>query len=178
MQANCTDQTQGSLSLSNSTARPVLCFQLVGRQGPVQTQTERSGLLSDRPAPRGYSAENHLPWSRCNPREQASSKNTSPQGTACLNSFRDYLHRKRREPRRVRELTSSLSSTSTSPLASSSISLWMLRTASKLSFSSSLWQRGLSIRQNSVQERQETMLQGAAAQLYYPPVSLFLASNA
>lgn len=176
MQANCTDQPQGSLSLSNSTARPVLCFQLVGRRGPVQTQTERSGLLSDRPAPRGCSAENHLPWQGCDPREQAS--NTSPQGTACLNSFRDCSHRKRREPRRVRELTSSLSSTSTSPLASSSISLWMLRTASKLSFSSSLWHRGLSIRQNSVQERQETMLQGAAAQLYYPPVSLSLASNA
>lgn len=47
-------------------------------------------------------------------------------------------------------LTSSLSSTSTLPLASSSICLWMLRTASKLSCSSSLWHKGRSMRQNSV----------------------------
>lgn len=54
---------------------------------------------------------------------------------------------------RTTKLTPSVSSTSTFPLASSSICLWMLQMASKLRLAFSSWHRGLSMRQSSGRSR-------------------------
>lgn len=168
LQGNRRDQPRGSLTLSNSTAQ--CCASSWKADGSQFRHRHKhkactlAGWLLE-----GRSAENHLLWLGLVPREQGNIKNISPWGRICLDSFQGLSTQEgRTAPSRERGLTSSLSSTSTSPLASSSISLWMLRTASKLSFSSSLWHRGLSIRQNSVQEKQETILLGAATQPLLP----------
>ena len=101
------------------------------------------------------------PWPRNFPMPQVWPKKLLPRGNCLCRPLEGLLAQEEKRAVQGGQLTSSLSSTSTSPLASSSISLWMLRTASKLSFSSSLWHRGLSIRQNSAREKQETTLPGA-----------------